>query len=244
MQVRGPISPSIFKRHPLTGEPIEPVGKINDKYVWPIMGGAPDPVDDDDDGEDEDESSTDTSGSTDDGDSDSGGDSSDTVSRDDFDALLKRMKAADRRAAEAEKKIKDQEDAKKGDLERAQTELEEVRTNLEEAQKTINTLRLQNTFLTANKHSWHNPDVALSLAQSNGYLDDVIDEDGVVDKPALSKALDKMAKEHAYLVKSKVKSSDTDDDAPSGSPAGGRSDNAKDKAAERQKLKSRFPALR
>ena len=34
-------------RHPLTGEPIEPVGVVNGKVVWPIMGGAP--KDDEDD---------------------------------------------------------------------------------------------------------------------------------------------------------------------------------------------------
>ena len=46
MTLRGPIAPSIMKTHPLTGEPIEPVGVVGNKYVWPVMGGAP--VDDED----------------------------------------------------------------------------------------------------------------------------------------------------------------------------------------------------
>ncbi len=31
-----------MRRHPLTGEPIKPLGVVGNRVVWPIMGGAPD----------------------------------------------------------------------------------------------------------------------------------------------------------------------------------------------------------
>jgi|SRR5690349_5531444 len=246
MTLRGPIAPSIIKKHPLTGEPIEPVGVVGNKIVWPFMGGAP-TDDEDEDKEDEDDAGDSGTGSkkADDDDGDSGSDDadSDKVSKADLEALQKRMKAADRRAEAAEKALKEKTDAEKGELQKAQDDLKEVQAGLEDAQKVINSLRLENAFLTANKHTWHEPDTALNLAQSAGYLDDVMDEDGKVDKPALTKALDRLAKDKKYLVKTEKKDKDDKDDAPSGSPSGGRSDNAKDKDARKQQLRGRFNSL-
>lgn len=246
MTLRGPIAPSIMKKHPLTGEPIEPVGVVGNKIVWPFMGGAPEEGED----EEEDEDDTGDSGTgkkkdtgDDDGDSGSDDDKGDKVSRADLEAIEKRMKAADRRAEAAEKALKEKTDAEKGELQKAQDDLKEVQTALEETQKVIMSLRLENAFLTANKHTWHEPETALNLAQSAGYLDDIVDEDGKVDKPALSKALDRLAKDKQYLVKKDKKEKDDEDKGPSGSPAGGRSDNAKDKDARKQALRGRFNSL-
>lgn len=33
------------RTHPITGRPIEPVGFIRGRAIWPIMGGAPEPGD-------------------------------------------------------------------------------------------------------------------------------------------------------------------------------------------------------
>lgn len=246
MTLRGPIAPSIMKTHPLTGEPIEPVGVVGNKFVWPVMGGAPTEDDDDDDKKDDDTGDSGTGKQDDDdtgGDSGSDKDDADKVSRADLEAIEKRMKAADRRAEAAEKALKEKTDAEKGELQKAQDDLKEVQTSLEESQKVIMSLRLENAFLTANKHTWHEPDTALGLAQSGGYLDDVVDEDGKVDKPALSKALDRLAKDKKYLVKTEKKEKDDDDAGPSGSASGGRSDNAKDKDARKQHLRTRFNSL-
>jgi hypothetical protein len=170
--------------------------------------------------------------------------SDDTISREDYDKILKRMQAADRRADDAEKKIREQEDAKKDDLTKAQDRVTELEQSVEEMTGTIRTLRLENAFLTSNKHTWHDSDIALNLAQSKGYIDsDIVAEDGSVDKVALGKALDRLAKEHGYLVKTEDKKKDDEPGGPSGEPAGGRSDNSKDEKARRKALESRFPVL-
>lgn len=55
------------KVHPITGEPIEPIGIVNGRVVWPIMGGAPkDDEDDDDDQDDEDDDDADDADEDDD----------------------------------------------------------------------------------------------------------------------------------------------------------------------------------
>jgi hypothetical protein len=247
MRHRGPIAPSIFKRHPLTGEPIEPVGIVGGKCVWPIMGGAPDPDDDDDDDDDTDDGDDTADGK--DKDSGSDGDKDEAISKADYEAALRRMKAADKRADEAEKKVKAAEDADKDALTKATdlaTELEKENATL---QSEIRTLRLNNAFLTANTHAWHDPEVALDLAQAKGYIeDDIIDEEGKVDRKRLKGSLDRLAKEKPFLVQAKKKSDDdgNDDDKhkqSSGEPAGGRSDNGKDDRAKKQQLRGRFPVL-
>ena len=202
-----------------------------------------DGADDDDDDDDDDDASGDDD-DTDDSKKDADKDDDDDKSDSDMEALRARMKAADKRAAKAEARLKEIEDAKKDDLTKAQDEVTELTEKVESLQSELSGLRLQNAFLTANKHSWHDPDTALALAQSKKYLDDVADEEtGEVDKSALTKALDRLAKEHAYLVKSEKNDKDDEPDGPSGEPAGGRSDNTKDEKARQQKMRGRFPVL-
>lgn len=243
MRFRGPIAPSMMKKHPLTGEPIEPVGIVGGKYVWPCMGGAPDGDDDDDDGDSG--ADDDSKKSEDDKDDPASGGADDVVTRADYDALERRMRAADKRASELEAERKKAEDAKKDDLARATDQVKEMEERVTTLQSEVQSLRLQNAFLTANKHTWHDPEIALEMAQSKGYIeDDIVGEDGKVDKVRLGKALDRLAKEKAFLIKAEEKKKDDDDDdAPSGSSAGGRSDNAKDERAKKQQLKGRFPVL-
>jgi hypothetical protein len=243
MRFRGPIKPRLTV-HPLTGETIVPIGVVGGRPVWPIMGGAPDDPDDDpdedgdpDDSGDGDPDGTDTKKkSTKDGDDD-------TVSREEFQALLKRMRAADKRATKAEKELQEKKDAELGDLDRATKQAEELQKQVETLQGEVSTLRLQNAFLTANKHKWHDPDTALDLAARHGYLDDAVDDDGEVDKVELGKALDRLAKEKEFLVQKEEKKDDSPG-GPSGEPGGGRSDNSKDAKAKSEALRRRFPALR
>lgn len=258
MRHRGPVAPSIFKRHPLTGEPIEPVGFVCGKPVWPVMGGAPDGDGEDDDSDDGDDDSSgddaDDKRKTDDKDDESDGD---VVTREEFDALLKRMKNADKRADTAENKLKQYEDKDKDESTKATERAAELEKQVNTLQSEVKTLRLQNAFLTANTQKWHDPDVALDLAQSKGYIDDdIVDEDGKVDRKALKKALERLAKEKPFLVDtSKGKKKDSEDDdaddrdddknsnPPSGEPAGGRSKNGKDDEAARRARRQRFPVL-
>lgn len=207
---------------------------------------ADEPDDDDDDDEDKgDTGDDDHAGDGDSGsDDDKGDNKGDTVSREEFDQLKKRMRAADKRADEAEAKVKRAEDAKKDDLTKAQDDLTQAQEKVAELEQQVSDLRLQNAFLTTNKHSWHNPDIALKVARSEKYLDDAIDEEtGEVDKVALGKAMDRLAKENAYLVKTDKSKDDDNPDEPSGEPAGGRSKNSKDSKKEKDALRRRFPVL-
>ncbi len=241
---RGLVAPSIAKKHPLTGEVLEPVGIVNGRYVWPICGGAPD-ADEDEEEEEAGDSGTGDDNKDDKSDKDSsasGGDSKDDDDKEDFESLQRRMRAADKRADAAEKRLKEIEDAKKDDLTKATERAEELEKEVESRDAIIRELRLQNAFLSANKHSWHDPDEALASAERNGYLEDVVSDDGEVDKVRLGKALDRLAKEKQFLVKSEEKKDDTPGE-PSGEPAGGRSDNNKDEKAKNAQLKRRFPVL-
>lgn len=243
MRHRGPIAPSIQKTHPLTGEVLEPVGIVNGRYVWPICGGAEEDDDDDDDDDDGDSGADDKGKDKDDKskDPDSGGDSKDD-GKEDSEVLRRRMKAADKRADEAEARLKKIEDAKKDDLTKATERAEELEKEIESRDEVIRELRLKNAFLSTNKHNWHDPDTALDLAERNGYLEEVLSDDGEVDKVRLGKALDRLAKEKQFLVKTEEKKNDEPGE-PSGEPAGGRSDNTKDDKAKKEALRKRFPVL-
>lgn len=208
---------------------------------WKMMADDDDDDEDDDsdaggDDKDKDDSDDSGDGDGDDDDDDSSGDDGDKVSKADLEAALKRMKAADQRAAKAEKALKDIEDGKKDDLTKATDRVTELEEQVEEQGSTITSLRLENAFLTANKHTWHKPNAALRLAQSEGYLDDVVGDDGTVDQKKMSSALDKLAKENAYLIK-------TGGSGSSGESGGGRSGNTKDDKATKEADQRRAPAL-
>jgi hypothetical protein len=239
--------------HPKTGKPIVPLGyRDNGSAIWPILGASPDDDDDaggDDGGSDADDADKNT-GDDDDRDDSGDDDDDDTVSRAEFDRVIKRMKQADKRANAAEAKVKEAEDAQKDEITRVQDENKELKEQNETLQSERDGLRLENAFLTANKQDWHDPETALGIARSKKYLDEVVDEDsGEIDKVGLGKALDRLAKDHAYLVKSKDSKKsddgddDSDDDVPSGASAGRRSDNSKDGKAREAALHSRFSSL-
>jgi hypothetical protein len=83
---------------------------------------------------------------------------------------------------------------------------------------------------------WHDPDTALIIAKSKGLLDDCVAEDGTVDSAALRKALDKLAKDNAHLVKLP-----TDGSGPSGEPGSQRANNGQETPeAKKARLADRF----
>lgn len=249
--VRG-LSASVIdqqKRQALAKGNIEELLRLNNLVFGGYQMMAKDDDDDDDDKEDKDTDDTsDDAGdddssdddSSDDGDDTSGDDAKDkTVSKAEYDALMRRMKAADQRASKAEASQKDRERKEKTDLENAQSDLQTSEAKIVELQSELTALRLNNAFLAANTITWHNSDAALKLAQSDGYMEDVVDDDGVVDKGKLKSALQKLAKDHQYLVK-KV----SDDGGSSGDSAGGRSGNKDDKKATADGDARRAPSLR
>lgn len=74
-----PVHPTL--RHPLTGEPLQAVGVINGRAIWPVLGGAPDGDEGDgDDGTDDEGDEGDDDGTGDGGDStDDDGDGEDDL---------------------------------------------------------------------------------------------------------------------------------------------------------------------
>lgn len=219
---------------------------------WNLSMLGDDDGDDDDDSDDDDDAQkgnkkSGDSGSGDDGDDDdddddSGADDDDgKITKADLLRMEKRMKAADKRASEAEARLRKIDDSKKDDLTKAQdrvTEVEEENTTLKDA---VSSLRLEVAFLSTNDQTWHKPGVALRLAQSEGYLEDVMDDDGKVDAKAMKKALANLARDHEYLVNKG--SGSGGGSGSSGDSAGGRSKNGKDDKQAEEQDRRRAPAL-
>lgn len=158
------------------------------------------------------------------------------LSESNADAARKRheAKALAQQNAELAARLKAIEDKDKTELERAQGDLAEHQKKVADYEAQISELRIQNAFLTANKHTWQSPDAARKLAD----LSDVkIDEDGKVT--GLDKALDKLAKDHPYLLKPAANGGTGS--GTSGAPAGssGNGHNTRDSRAA---IGSRFPA--
>ena len=96
--------------------------------------------------------------------------------------------------------------------------------------ETIRSLQLQVAFLSDNTHSWNDPKLAISLID----MDDLdIEEDGSIS--GLKEALDDLAKNRPYLVKTPEKQQRR----KSGDQQQRKSDSAT-KAAERSKLRSKY----
>ena len=199
--------------------------------------------------EDDDDSENDENEDSD----DAGGDDENENSEDDEDSeddKVKNRKAKDlseenarrrieNKRLEKEKlelaaKLKKFEDADKTELEKAQSDLNEASAKVETLIAENTELRVQNAFLTSNKHAWRNPRTALRLAD----LSEVeINDDGEVI--GLDKALDALAKSDPYLLKGKE---DEDDESPTstGRPTG----KGKKGQADRELLLKKYPALR
>jgi hypothetical protein len=126
----------------------------------------------------------------------------DTVSRSEYEALQRRLQAADTNAAQVAAKLKEFEDKDKSELTKAQEQAAEALKNATAAQDELKSARIQNAFLSENTHTWHNPGAALKLLD----LSDVtIGDDGKVT--GLKAAIEKLAKDHPYLIKTDAGSS-------------------------------------
>lgn len=177
-------------------------------------------------------------GAGDSGSGNGGDDKPETVSKADFDRVKTHLAEADRKREEAEKRLKEIDDKDKSELEKVTERTQELEKALQERDSVLAELRLENAFLTVNGVRWHDSKAALLLAQREGYLDGVADDKGKVDQGKLKAALDKLAKEKAYLV-------NKDDGAgappPSGTPAGSGSrttKNGPDDAALRERYRT------
>ncbi len=156
-----------------------------------------------------------------------------TVTREEFDALQRRMQAADRRATAAENKLKDADKAKLGELERAKLEAEEAKAESGKAANDLRTARLENAFLT-DSVKWHDSADAF-LILSRDFMDGVeINDQGKV--VGMDAAVKKMVRVKPHLVKTETAS-----EATGSAHNGTRKGDGKD-TIDKTAMASRFPA--
>lgn len=172
------------------------------------------------------------------------GTAQDTVSRADFERLQKQLSEADKKRNEFENELKTLKQKDLSDLEKAQTEAKDATERATALEGEIQKLRLANAFLASNTITWQNGEVALDIAHSKGYLEDVQDDKGVVDSKKLVAALKRLSEEHKYLVKADDGEGEQQQGQGSSGESGpARTNNAKDDKAKEQRLRTSFPAL-
>lgn len=246
-------------RHPHTGEPLRAIFQLEDgEYLWPLLGADGEGDEGGDEGEDNnDDDNEDEESEEEDSEEDKGSKSKSkktgTVSKDEHDRVVARMKAADKNRAEAQKKLDELERKGKGELENTKADLEKATKAHESLQSKFTTLALTNAFLIASQQAgiaWHDPKVAQNAAN----LKDLeIDDDGNVE--GIEAVVKKLAKDKAFLVNKGKADEDEDDGEPNGTKRRGASGSgvgstktpkgkpANGKLTDEQ-LKARFPALR
>jgi hypothetical protein len=259
------------KFHPKTGEPILPLYvRADGSVVWPVLGAASDDPDDpdfagggdgggsdDDDEEDDDDSDEDEDSPKGKG---KGKKSKDDDDEDEEDEKLPtrperqaaryrvKLREAEKRANALEARLKAIEDKDKPKDEVAAQEAKAAQDKADKAAKRAETLAMENAFLKVNVVQWENVDDVLYVAEREGLLEDVVDEDGTVDVKALRAALRDLAKRKPYLVKKpKTVSSDDDDDEEQGSRRTGSTMNGrrrgKGATTSREELAKKFPVV-
>lgn len=159
------------------------------------------------------------------------------VTREEFDAVFKRMQAADQRASKAEQELNEKKRAEQDELTNTKQDLEKATARVGELEKLIERSALENAFLTYGKFTWHDPADALALLDREG----VEVKDGKVT--GLGPAIEKLAKAKSHLLKS-----ETDGGNGNGSSgASGSANNGTRKGSQKANTtdySSRFPALR
>jgi len=190
------------------------------------------------------------SGTDDDADDDTDGEDGGEKDKDkpgaeaDAEALRKKIRLADKRAAEAERKLRELEDKDKGELEVTKRKLAEAEADKVKLAEKVKAQALETAFLGVNEYTWHDADDALTAAGRLGLLEGVQDEEGEVDKAKLKAALAKLikAKPH-YLKKDNTGEEDETPKGPTGTPTGSGRQKSK-KTADEAALRARYPALR
>ena len=223
-------------RHPKTGALIEPIGYLkNGRAVWPVLGAGPDDPDDpeftgdgggsDDDSDDEDDDNEDDEpkskksksrkrSSDEDDDEDDEEDDDDKPTRPERQAARYRVRLREEREknTKLEARLKALEDKDKKPEERTTEELAEAKKRAERAERELLQVKLERAFTRATDIDWVDPEDAMAVADRLGLLEDIIDEDGTVDKRELRRSLRELAKRKPHLVKAKSRAQDEDED--------------------------------
>lgn len=223
---------------PSTGEPLRALAIVGNMPIWPQFGAEGEENNGGSEGETEGEGSSEGETETEGSEGEGEGEKPRTYTAEEYEALHRRMQAADRRASGAEQKVKDFEKAGQTELEKAQSDAQENLTRAEAAEKALQDERIANAFLASNDVTWHDNADALSMLRSN-YMDGVeIGEDGKVK--GMKAAISKMAKEKKYLVNSGTAASTSATDQMNGKRKGNNGEQEKAKDAD---LAKRMPAL-
>lgn len=169
------------------------------------------------------------------GDANTGGDNNTTgsVSQADYEALMKRMQAADRAKTAAEKKLADAAKKDLDEAERFKQEAAEAKDRADKAEAKLRDEKIFNAFLAKTDVAWHDVNDAFTMFK-NSYMDGVDIADDKVT--GIEPAIKKLAKEKAYLVKSAAGSSDSTGAAHNGQRKGNQNDTGKEARM------ARFPA--
>lgn len=165
-----------------------------------------------------------------------------TYTQEEYDAIVRRMQAADRTATEKGNKLAEIENSKKDELTRAKDDNTRLLAENEKLKEENRKVLVRADFGLAGVQ-WHNPSTALATLL-NEYPDAVtVDEDGKV--VGMKGAVEKLAKEHAYLVKSteEKKDEDTGTSAATGSVKNGKRKGDNGEAALNEAMLRRMPAL-
>jgi hypothetical protein len=178
-----------------------------------------------------------------------GGNNSDTVAKAEYEKVLERMKAADRNAAQALAKLKELEEKDLSEQEKVAKRLPELEKAVSQLTEENKGLKAKVAFLGLDGFSWHDPDVALGQVD----LSEAIDAEGNVDKSALKKAAEKLAKEKTFLVKSanddkggsggKGGQGGSGGQGSSGSNVGGGGKGGTGNGLDEASLRQKYPAL-
>jgi hypothetical protein len=174
-------------------------GWVTRRRTNPGTGSGSTDTDTSGDGDDGGEGDSDDDDDADDGDGPDDGDG--TVSKAEFERLKARMQGADKAKAAAEKKLQDLADKDKTDLQKAQDQVTNLTKERDQLHVENGAMKLENAFLKEATHSWKKPGSALRLAQADGYLDDVVGDDGKVDQKAFARKLKEFAKAYPELLK-------------------------------------------
>src|SRR5688572_9400641 len=153
---------------------------------------------DDDDKADEKDTTTDDTTSSDTGDKDDKKEQPRTYTVEEYEALQRRMQAADRTATTAQNKLAEIENAKKDEVTRTKDDLTKALAENAKLKEENRKVTMRSEFL-GQSVSWHNPSTAYATLLAE-YPDLVtVEEDGKVT--GMKAAVEKLAKDHAYLVK-------------------------------------------
>lgn len=238
-----------FMVHPRTGELLSPIGTFGGRVVWPVLGAADEGDNsggNNDAGDNDNNAGGDNQNANDGGNNDDGGnagqqqngDGERTYTQADFDTLMNRLKAADRRASTFETELKKLQDAGKSEAQRKEEEHANATKEADKLREDLRKARIGNAFFAVTGHNWHDPSDALEMLMSR-YLDGVeIDDNGRVT--GIDAAVKKMAKEKTYLIKTETSGS-TATDQMNGKRKG--QGNEADQKAKNEALMKRFPAM-